>query len=74
VAKANTYDNKIAQGIKTNILFLTMQVSYQVRHNLFVDLTYIYRKQTSELASKNLNTSYISCGVRLNIQPRNYEF
>lgn len=74
VARANTYDNTIAQGIKTNILFLTMQVSYQVRHNLFVDLTYIYRKQTSELASKSLNTSYISCGVRLNIQPRNYEF
>lgn len=74
IAQSNTFNNKIAQGIKTNILFLTMQVSYQVRHNLFVDLTYIYRNQTSELATKNLTTSYISCGVRLNIQPRNYEF
>ncbi|MGN6646398.1 MAG: hypothetical protein ACTHJT_07700 [Cytophaga sp.] len=74
IAEANTYGNTIAQGIKTNILFLSLQASYQLRHNLFVDLTYIYRKQTSELVSKNLDTNYISCGVRLNIQPRNYEF
>jgi hypothetical protein len=74
IADANTYNNKIAQGIRSNILFLSLQASYQVRHNLFVDLTYIYRKQTSELASRNLTTSYITCGIRLNIQPRNYEF
>jgi hypothetical protein len=74
IAEANTYNNKIAQGIRTNILFLSAQASYQVRHNLFVDLTYIYRKQDSELASRNQTTNYISCGVRLNIQPRTYEF
>lgn len=74
VAQGNTYNNKIAQGIRTNILFTSLQATYQLRHNLFVDLTYIYRKQTSELASKNISTSYVSCGIRLNIQPRNYEF
>jgi len=74
IANANTYNNKIGQGIHTNILFISLQATYQLRHNLFVDLTYIYRKQTSELASKNLLTNYVSCGIRLNIQPRNYEF
>lgn len=74
IAEANTYNNTLAQGIRTNILFLSMQASYQLRHNLFVDLTYIYRKQDSELAIRNQTTNYISCGVRLNIQPRIYEF
>ena len=74
IALANTYNNTIAQGVRTNILFLSLQATYQLRHNLFVDLTYIYRQQTSELASKNRTTNYISCGIRLNIQPRNYEF
>jgi hypothetical protein len=74
IAKANTYNNTIAQGIKTNILFLSLQATYQLRHNLFVDLTYIYRQQTSEIASRNRTTNYLSCGIRLNIQPRNYEF
>ena len=74
IAKANTYNNAIAQGIRTNILFLSFQATYQLRHNLFVDLTYVYRQQTSELASKSRTTNYISFGIRLNIQPRNYEF
>jgi hypothetical protein len=74
IAKANTYNNTIAQGIKTNILFLSLQATYQLRHNLFVDLTYIYRQQTSEITSRNRTTNYLSCGIRLNIQSRNYEF
>ncbi len=74
IAQANTYNNKIAQGIRTNIFFTSLQATYQVRHNLFVDLTYIYRNQVSQMASKTYSTSYVSCGIRLNIQPRNYEF
>ena len=74
VATANTYNNKIGQGIKTDILFLSLQLSYQVRHNLFLDFTGIYRRQTSALAERSYNTAYVSCGIRLNIQPRNYEF
>ena len=74
IAVANTYHNKIGQGIKTDILFLSLQLSYQIRHNMFIDITGIYRNQTSQLSERDSNTKYISCGIRMNIQPRNYEF
>jgi hypothetical protein len=54
IALANTYNNKIAQGIRTNILFISLQATYQLRHNLFVDLTYIYRKKTSRQSINKL--------------------
>jgi hypothetical protein len=74
VAQANTYNNSITQGIKNNILFLSLQASYQLKPNFFVEATYIFRKQSSDWPLKNLTTNYIALGIRWNIIPRNYEF
>lgn len=74
IAQANTYNNTIGQGIKNNIMFLSLQASFQLKPNFFIEATYIYRKQTSDLAIKNIQTNYLSLGIRWNIIPRNYEF
>jgi hypothetical protein len=68
------YDNKIGQGIKTNLLFLDLTASWQIRHNLFLDLKQIIRRLDSELAARDKNTFFTSIAVRLNIPQRAYEF
>ncbi|MBW8051321.1 MAG: capsule assembly Wzi family protein [Cytophagales bacterium] len=68
------YNNKIAQGIKTNLLFADLTISYQVRHNLFIDLKQIYRKLDSDLDRRDNETFFISLAIRLNIAQRLHEF
>jgi hypothetical protein len=68
------YDNKIGQGVANSIAFGTLTASWQVKHNLFVDLDLIVRKSTSGLAMYNNNTTISSVALRWNFARRVYEF
>ncbi|MCX6353256.1 MAG: hypothetical protein NTX03_15570 [Bacteroidetes bacterium] len=68
----NDYGNKILQGEKSTTQLLEATASYQIKHNLFVDLKGIYRREKS--ATKTLNTNYIGFGIRLNFVAHNYNF
>ena len=74
VANFHNYGNKIGNGVKTNILFLSFTASYQLKHNFFIDFTGIVRKSTSDLAIYNTNTTYASMAIRWNIAQRLQEF
>jgi hypothetical protein len=74
IAGANTFGNTIGQGIGTNIVLLSFNASYQVRHNLFIDFTQIFRKETSDIEARSFNTNWTSIGLRWNIAQRLYEF
>jgi hypothetical protein len=74
VGSANTFGNRIGQGIATDIIFLSFNASYQLRHNLFIDFTQVIRKETSAVESRSLNTSLTSVGLRWNIGQRLHEF
>ena len=74
VAKTNTYGNEIAQGVETNTLYLSFTASYQLRHNLFIDLMQVVRRSDSMIDSKDLNTTFTSLALRWNIAQRLHEF
>jgi hypothetical protein len=68
------FGNKLGQGIKNTIAFVDLTASFQVRHNLFIDLKQIIRNSKSAVSMYNNNTATTSVALRLNIAPRTYDF
>jgi hypothetical protein len=68
------YDNRTGQGAATKILYADFMVSYQLKHNLFIDLKQIIRQTDSELPNLNYSHNSTFLAIRLNIAQRNYEF
>lgn len=69
-----TFGNKIAQGIKTNLLIADLLVSCMVKHNLFIDFTALYRKTSSDMAIFNTETVYVGAALRWNFSERRWDF
>ena len=68
------YDNEIAQGVRTEVLFGTLTLSYMLKHNLFIDASMVVRRSDSPAAIYNNNTTLTSLALRWNIPRRLYEF
>lgn len=66
--------NTIGQGISNDILMGTFTLSWQFRHNVFIDATVIVRKSESPLPLYDNNTTVSSLALRWNIPRRLYEF
>ncbi len=63
ITREREYDNYILQGVFSKTFLTDITLSYQWRHNIFLDLRYLYR--TNNL--KTNNTSFTSFAVRMNI-------
>lgn len=61
------YDNKPGQGVATQLLIADALLSWQLRHNLFVDLNVRYRDVKSEIEASKMNYVYVGTALRLNI-------
>jgi hypothetical protein len=68
------YGNFIGQGAKTTIIFLSFTASYQIAHNMFIDLSAIMRKEKSLYSAYNNNDNSFSVSFRWNIAKRLQEF
>ncbi len=75
--------NKIGQGTGDTRVFATLTMSYMLKHNLFVDLQYVQRKQTYTFDPSvqvvagtyaGSTASLASLAVRWNVARRTYEF
>lgn len=73
-SRMQTYDNTIGQGVRTEVMFGTLTVSYMLKHNIFVDASVVLRRSESEVAQYNNNTTLTSLALRWNIPRRLYEF
>lgn len=65
----------IGSGLKTNIMYASLLLSYEIKQNLFLELFGVYRKQetkTPPITSEN--TTVVSFGVRWNMHRREYDF
>ena len=60
-------DNFVGQGINTRLLFGEFRASYLLKHNLFIDLTQVVRREDAELDILDRNSTITSLGIRLNI-------
>jgi hypothetical protein len=72
--RVQEFGNKVGQGITTDQLHLDLTASWQLRHNMFVEVKQILRKVDSQLAARTNNTAYTSLAFRWNIPQRLHEF
>jgi hypothetical protein len=70
--RTGDYNINLLQGVETNISIAELIVSYQVRHNLFIDVNALYRNESNLNYSKQ--TLYAGIGIRLNFMYHNYDF
>ena len=69
------YGYNIGSGWKTNVLFASFLLSYELRENLFLELNAVMRRQETTTAPlTTANTSVITLGVRWNMHRRDFEF
>ncbi len=68
------YGNTIGQGIKNDILMGTVNLSYMLKHNLFVDFSHSYRQRTVADAIANESTNYSQVSLRLNMVRHDYNY
>jgi hypothetical protein len=68
------YGNKIGQGIKNTVAFLDLTASYQLKHNLFIDVRQLIRSSKSPVALYNTQSSVFTVALRLNIARNVYDF
>lgn len=55
------------QGVSADITTISVGINYMLRHNLYLDLRYHSRVKESEVAEKDLSTSFFMAGVRLGL-------
>lgn len=72
--RPSDYGNKIGQGIKTNLFFANLRLSYSLvpRSNLYAETGMIYRKETNTV--ENNSTTYFYLGLRTNIMNNYRDF
>jgi hypothetical protein len=73
-SRQKNYGNTIGQGVSNTLTFVDLTASFQLRHNLFIDVKQILRNSKSPAAFYNTNTSVSSVALRLNIAKRSYDF
>ncbi len=74
VTRLGNYGHQLGQGVATKQLLAGLDASYQIWHNTYIELHYLYRKKDSELDARSSTTNFIGGGVRMNIGNRNNDF
>jgi hypothetical protein len=67
------FGNTVGQGNKTTVVMIELGGSYQIIHNLFVDVRQTIRKQ-SDQTDPSLSSNFTTVGLRWNIAQRLAEF
>jgi hypothetical protein len=69
------YGFDIGSGWKTNVLYASLLLSYELRENLFIELFGVYRKEETKTAPiVSGNTTIVSGGIRWNMHRREFDF
>lgn len=72
--KPQEFGNRIAQGVSYRSFYLDFVATYEPWHNIFVDLSYTYRKKKSEDAARNMQTHLLNFSLRWSIPYKRYDF
>lgn len=72
--RVKDYGNEIGQGVKTTTNLLGVDLSYEIWHNLNIDLNYFYRKLDSTDPLKANTTGFFGIGIRWNTSPIRMDF
>ena len=72
--RVRNFDNVIGQGQEAVTAQVFLDISYQLYHNLFLELNYQFRQQELEGQTGNAQTHYLGAGLRLNFVPQTLDF
>lgn len=72
--RISDYGNELLQGVGAQINIIGLDVSYQLFHNVFLDLHFFSRKKDSDNNALDLTTRYIGGGIRANINRQRMDF
>ncbi len=72
--RVQPYGNYIGQGVLANATLLALDLSYEIRHQVFIDLHYFHRKKESEQPDRNQLNSYLGGGIRMNMSQLKMDF
>jgi len=72
--RQQTFNNKIGQGYRTTINYLSLTGTWQVAHNVFIDVSPVVRLQHSQLAPMNKNDKFVTMALRWNVAQRQLDF
>lgn len=73
-SRATSYGVNLINGVQSQCASASLNVSYELRENLFIDIGGTYRKRSFGGVFPTENTTYFTGGLRLNIVQRNYDF
>ncbi len=65
---------KVGSGNKATVINSYLQVSYEIRENIFFELTGMYRRYKDLLNPAAVSTTLITGGVRINMFNRRYDY
>ncbi len=63
--------NRVGQGVKTQVMSIGLDASYEIFHNYYLDLHTVFRKTTTDAA---VDQSYIGGGIRINLPYIGYDY
>lgn len=66
--------NYITQGVFTELIYLELLLSYEIWHNIRLDLSVANREINSALNDRNQNAFYINAAFRMNLPYRSFDF
>ena len=72
--RINDYGNETTQGLFTQTTLMGLDLSYQIRHNVFLDLQYLYRKKDSDADERDDITNVFRAGLRVNVGKQRFDF
>ena len=65
--RVRDFNNSIGQGVEANTTIIGLDISYMIRHNVFLDLYYFDRSKDSQDNSLDDDLRFIGGGFRINM-------
>lgn len=74
LSREQDYGNQIGQGIAYTSRLAGLDISYQFRHNAFLDLGFFYRKKDSADDRLDQLSRFVGSGIRVNLSRQHFDF
>jgi hypothetical protein len=68
------YGNETGQGVVNHLLLSELYVSYMIRHNIFIDMSYGYRRTKNDFTGIADDSHIFQVGIRMNTTMRTFQF
>ncbi|MCB9316634.1 MAG: hypothetical protein H6569_10885 [Lewinellaceae bacterium] len=73
-SRQEDYGNVTGQGIRATINLVGLDARWQLWHNLYVETQLLFRRKDSADNTRDLDTRYLTLGIRWNVWNRNRDF